>query len=102
MTSNLEAYRNLAVEKGYLRYPRYDLIVTPSFTSNGCSIIKFGTFVRIKDKLVYVEDKFQHYPELNIMDSLLMLEKRFNERCELVMDNYILDKDNYVNEPYGE
>lgn len=99
---DLTSLKNLATEKYYLRYPRMDVAVTPPSRETYNGIVVFITFLPFDDKLVFIEDKYSYSAIEDIVKVLPKLQKRFKDRCELTLEKYILEKGNYINEPYSE
>lgn len=91
---------NLATYNIFLRYPRFDIQVISGHMNNK-GYIKFETFVKDnKSNLItYVEDNYQ-YPQPFEWDTLESVKARFLDKCKMVEDNYIFNKQTAIEEPY--
>jgi len=93
---------NLAAYNIFLRYPRFDIQVIPNHMEGKGSML-FETFVAdSKTNLItYVEDRYQ-YPQPFEWDTLESIKDRFLDRCKMVKDNYIFNKQTAIEEPYNK
>ena len=91
---------NLATYNIFLRYPRFDVQIIPDHMNNK-GHIKFETFVSdTKSNLItYVEDNYQ-YPQPFEWNMLESVKSRFLDRCKMIEEKYIFNKQTAIEDPY--
>jgi len=99
----LVGWKNLAIQRIDLRYPKIDLMVYPPNSIGGIGTIMLTTLIHNKDKsrLVLIDDTFKYNTSTDIWDILDKFKQRFISRCELNKESYIFNKETSVYEPYG-
>jgi hypothetical protein len=99
MEDNKTHWRNLATERFYMRYPYITLMVSPPLRYDDIKI-RMETFVKVKDRLMFVADSYIADVHVDIFESIPFFKERFIEKCELIKDKAIFNEQSSILDPY--